>query len=244
MKSGLDNGPYIAEIAALVGDPARANMLSALMDGRALSAGELAFAAHVTPQTASAHLSRLIGAELLKVEKQGRHRHHRLASPVVATMLEGLMQHTTGTGSARFAPTTGPRNEAMRRARTCYDHLAGRLGVAIADALVSRGCIEIDDEGGVITEEGVAFFQGIGIVLPAAGGRTRRWLCRPCLDWSERRPHLAGRLGAAICAHGFEAGWLRRIEGTRAVSITPKGQSAIARVFGIAEIGGGASCAT
>src|SRR5215468_1375855 len=189
----------IAGIAAAIGEPARAAMLTALMDGRALTAAELAGVAGITPQTASGHLSRLIGAELLKVEKQGRHRYHRLASPVVASMLEGLMQHTIGAGSERLAPHTGPRNEAMRRARTCYDHLAGRLGVAIADALVARGCIEIDDEGGVITEAGAAFFHRTGIVLPDAGGRTRRWLCRPCLDWSERRPHLAGRLGAAIC---------------------------------------------
>ena len=226
----------IAGVAATIGEPARAAMLTALLDGRALTAAELAGVAGVTPQTASAHLSRLIGAELVKVEKQGRHRYHRLASAVVARMLEGLGQHTTGAGLERLTPHTGPRDEAMRRARTCYDHLAGKLGVAIADALVGHGYVEIDDEGGVITEEGATFFHRAGIVLPDGGGRTRRWLCRPCLDWSERRPHLAGRLGAAICAHGFEAGWLRRIDGTRAVSITVKGEAAIARVFGIAQL--------
>jgi DNA-binding transcriptional ArsR family regulator len=226
----------IAGVAATIGEPARAAILTALLDGRALTAAELAGVAGVTPQTASAHLSRLIGAELVKVEKQGRHRYHRLASAVVARMLEGLGQHTTGAGLERLTPQTGPRDEAMRRARTCYDHLAGKLGVAIADALVGHGYVEIDDEGGVITEEGATFFHRAGIVPPDGVGRTRRWLCRPCLDWNERRPHLAGRLGAAICAHGFEAGWLRRIDGTRAVSITVKGEAAIARVFGIAQL--------
>jgi DNA-binding transcriptional ArsR family regulator len=128
----------IAGVAATIGEPARAAMLTALLDGRALTAAELAGVAGVTPQTASAHLSRLIGAELVKVEKQGRHRYHRLASAVVARMLEGLGQHTTGAGLERLTPHTGPRDEAMRRARTCYDHLAGKLRVAIADALVGH----------------------------------------------------------------------------------------------------------
>jgi DNA-binding transcriptional ArsR family regulator len=226
----------IAEVASIIGEPARAAMLTVLMDGRALTATELAGVAGITPQTASSHLARLIGAELVTVEKQGRNRYHRLAGPFVAQLLESLMQHTTGGVARQSVPRTGPRDEAMRRARTCYDHLAGRLGVAIADALVARGHVEIDDEAGLITEGGAAFLARIGIALPEAGRRLTRPLCRPCLDWSERRPHLAGRLGAAICTHGFDAGWLRRIDGTRAVSVTPKGQAAMAKIFGIARL--------
>lgn len=223
----------IAEVASVIGEPARAAMLTVLMDGRALTAAELAGVAGITPQTASTHLARLIGAELVAVEKQGRHRYHRLAAPAVARLLETLMQHTTGGVARQRVPRTGPRDEAMRRARTCYDHLAGQLGVAITDALVAQRHVEIDDEAGLITEGGAAFFARIGIALPEA---SRRPLCRPCLDWSERRPHLAGRLGAAICTHGFDAGWLRRIDGTRAVSVTPKGHAAMAKIFGIARI--------
>jgi DNA-binding transcriptional ArsR family regulator len=224
----------IAEVASVIGEPARAAMLAGLMDGRALTAGELAQIAGVTPQTASTHLARLVDADLVKVQRQGRNRYHRLAGPGVARLLEGLMQHATGDAARWRAPRIGPRDEAMRRARTCYDHLAGRLGVAIADALVAQGYVEIDEEAGLITERGTAFFESTGIVLPDPARRSARPLCRPCLDWSERRPHLGGRLGAAICAHGFRTGWLRRVEGTRALSVTPKGQTALRRVFGLA----------
>lgn len=225
----------IAEVAAVVGEPARAAMLAVLMDGRALTASELAGVAGVTPQTASTHLARLITAELVVVERQGRHRYHRLASAGVARMLEGLMQHAAASDWSRRAPRTGPLDEALRQARTCYDHLAGRLGVAIADALIARGHVEIGDEAGLITEEGARFFAGIGIDLPAtdkSGRLVGRPLCRVCLDWSERRPHLAGRLGAALCRHSFDAGWVRRINGSRAVSVTHKGRAMMAKVFG------------
>lgn len=226
----------LAEVAAVVGEPARAAMLTVLMDGRALTASELASVAGITPQTASTHLARLVAAELVAVETQGRHRYHRLANPGVARMLEGLMQHASAGDWARRAPRTGPRDEALRRARTCYDHLAGRLGVAIADALVARGHVEIDDDAGLITETGARFFATIGIKLSGEGKGRRlvsRPVCRMCLDWSERRPHLAGRLGAAVCRHSFDAGWVRRIDGTRAVMVTPNGRAAMAKVFGI-----------
>jgi DNA-binding transcriptional ArsR family regulator len=229
----------IAEVAAVVGDPARAAMLTVLMDDRALTAAELADVAGVTPQTASTHLARLLAADLVVVRKQGRHRYHRLANASVARMLEGLMQHAAGDESEGRRPRTGPRDQALARARTCYDHLAGRLGVALADALVDYGYVEIDDDAGLITNAGARFFARTGILLPDAatpGGRTTRPLCRPCLDWSERRPHLAGRLGAALCSHAFESGWLRRIRGSRAVATTPKGLMAIKRVFGIAQV--------
>src|SRR5262249_41476235 len=153
--------------------------------------------------TASTHLARLVGAELVRVQKQGRNRYHRLAGPGVAQLIEGLMQHATGNGVRTRPLRTGPREEAMRRARTCYDHLAGRLGVAIADALVERGHVELGDDAGVTTDAGVAFFASTGVPFPAAApsstASTTRPLCRPCLDWSERRPHLAGQLGAALC---------------------------------------------
>lgn len=226
----------IAEVAAVVGEPARAAMLIVLMDGRALTASELAGVAGITPQTASTHLARLVSADLVAVETQGRHRYHRLANPGVARMLEGLMQHASASGWTRRAPRTGPRDEALRQARTCYDHLAGRLGVAIADTLVECGHVEIEDDAGLITDKGSRFFAKVGIELPRMGKQGRlvgRPLCRLCLDWSERRSHLAGRLGAALCRHGFDAGWFRRIDGTRALVVTPKGRAALAKKFGV-----------
>jgi len=220
-----------AEIATLAGDPARAVMLHALMDGRALTATELASVAGVTPQTASGHLARLTTAGLLAVEKQGRHRYHRLASPMVAQMLEGIMQVAATLEPSGRKLRTGPRDQALRAARTCYDHLAGRLGVALTDALVAAGHAEIDGDAGAITDSGVAFFDGLGIGLDR--GRRNRVLCRPCLDWSERRPHLAGSVGAALCAHAFEQSWIRRVDGSRAVAVTPKGQQALYASFGV-----------
>jgi DNA-binding transcriptional ArsR family regulator len=225
-----------AEVAALAGDPARAGMLHALMDGRALTASELAQVGGVTPQTASGHLARMATAGLVKVEKQGRHRYHRLASPAVARMMESIMQVASGLDATRPAPVTGPRDAALRAARTCYDHLAGRLGVALADGLVAGGHVELADDAGLVTEDGLALFGRLGIDVAAlsnARGKRARILCRPCLDWSERRPHLAGAVGAALCARSFEEGWIRRIAGTRAVAVTPKGQRLFREVFGM-----------
>jgi DNA-binding transcriptional ArsR family regulator len=226
----MTNGPYIAEIAALVGDPARANMLAALTDGRALSAGELAYAARVTPQTASAHLAKLVEARLLLPQKAGRHRYFRLATPAVARMLEGLMAVAVD-AAPRYRPP-GPRDQAMRLARTCYDHLAGRLGVALADALVARRQIAWDEDGGEVTAEGVRFFGEFGLDLAAAHSR-RRPYCRPCLDWSERRPHLAGALGAALAERCFALHWVERLPDTRAVAITAAGHRGLADTYGI-----------
>lgn len=224
----------LAETAALIGEPARAAMLAALLDGRALSAGELAEAAGIMPQTASAHLAKLTAAGLLAQARQGRHRYHRLAGPQVARLLEGLLE-VSAARPRRVA--TGPRDAAMRQARTCYDHLAGRLGVALADALVARGAIELDADGAAATPAGERFLADFGIAPPSRGGRI---FCRPCLDWSERRPHLAGVLGAALCTRCFELGWIRRRSGSRAVEITPAGQRGLAVRFGIvAERSGG-----
>ena len=165
----------IAELASHLGEPPRAAMLAALMDGRALTATELAGVAGVTPQTASSHLARLTGARLLRVDRQGRHRYHRLATPEVARMLEGVMQLASSRDSARRRPlVVGPRDSALRAARTCYDHLAGQLGVAIADGLVKRGAVELDDDGGFVTERGVEFLRRAGIEARMDGRRSSR----------------------------------------------------------------------
>jgi DNA-binding transcriptional ArsR family regulator len=221
----------LAETAALMGDPARAGMLAALMDGRALTAGELAQVAGIAPQTASGHLARLAAAGLLAVERQGRHRYHRLASPAVARALEGLMALAAATPAPPRQLRTGPRDAALREARTCYDHLAGRLAVAIADAMVAHGQIELEPDGGSVTESGAAFLRDLGVAPRQTA--SRRLFCRPCLDWSERRPHLAGTLGAALCTRCLELGWLRRVPGGRALSITPAGQLGLREAFGV-----------
>lgn len=223
-----------AQTATLIGDPARAVMLQALMDGRALTASELARQAGITPQTASGHLARMVEAGLLAVERQGRHRYHRLASEAVAGLLESIMTLSADLTPARARPVwVGPRDRAMRRARTCYDHLAGEIGVGIADGMLGRGQVEFSADGGALTEAGTDFLSGLGIALPETGRKPARIFCRPCLDWSERRPHIAGAVGAAICARCFELGWVRRIEGSRALSITPMGLRGLKDRFGV-----------
>ncbi len=223
----------LAEIAALVGDPARASMFMALMDGRALTASELARAAGVMPQTASGHLARLAAAGLLAMQRQGRHHYHRLASPAVAHMIESIMEVSQGGGAARRTVVTGPRDKAMRAARTCYDHLAGRLGVLLADRLAERGLIELSPEGGAVTQPGLAFFHDFGVdlaMVPRSGGRV---FCRPCLDWSERRLHVGGTLGAALTARCFALGWIRRNQESRAVTVSPAGERGFRDVFDV-----------
>jgi DNA-binding transcriptional ArsR family regulator len=231
----MTNGMF-AEIAALAGDPARASMLQALMGGRALTAGELANAAGIAPQTASGHLARMTTAGLIAFVKQGRHRYHRLASPAVAVMMESIMQVACDVQLPSKRLMIGPKDEALRTARICYDHLAGVFGVALADALIASGYADLSNEVGVFTDSGLAFLSRLGINagLPATSGRgPARALCRACLDWSERRPHVGGAVGAAICRHSIENGWVRRRDGTRAVSITPKGQWIFREEFGV-----------
>jgi DNA-binding transcriptional ArsR family regulator len=227
-----------AEVASLAGDSTRASMLHALMDGRALTASELAAVAGVTPQTASSHLARMAAADLVHVEKQGRHRYHRLATPAVAQMVESIMQVASGLEARRPPVMTGPRDAALRAARTCYDHLAGQLGVAVTDALLAAGHIALTSDAGFVTDSGVVLFEGLGIEVAAlrtGSGRSARVLCRPCLDWSERRPHLAGAVGAAMCARGFEENWIRRMKSSRAVAVTPKGWRIFRDTIGVRE---------
>lgn len=223
------SGNHIAEIAALLGDPARANMMLALMGGQALTAGELARHAGVSAPTTSGHLARLAEARLVVMRRQGRHRYYRIAAPEIAEVLHALMA-AAGVGPVRHRPV-GPRDAQLRLARSCYDHLAGRLALALADALEAGGLVRLGEEGAAITEAGHAAFAAFGLDL--ATGAVRRPLCRICLDWSERRPHLAGRLGAALLARLLELGWLERMPGTRALRLTAAGEAGLASRFAL-----------
>jgi DNA-binding transcriptional ArsR family regulator len=201
------------------------------MSGRALTAGELAFQAGVTAQTASGHLAKLTRQGLLTLAKQGRHRYFRLASPEIGRMLEGV----TLVAALHAPPRHRPRSaadEALRFARTCYDHLAGTLGVLLTDALTEAGHIELGEEGGTVTQSGEVFLSELGLDL-AAAQRQKRHFCRPCLDWSERRMHLAGAVGAALAKHCLSEAWLVRDRDSRAVLLTPRGRRALAERFAI-----------
>ncbi len=225
----MSAAPQIAEVAALVGDPARANILCALLGGRAVTAAELACAANVSPQTASEHLGKLLAARLLVVMKQGRHRYYRLAGPHVGQMLESIM-NVALTGPPRFQPRS-KTDDALRHARTCYDHLAGVLGVAIADGLIERAFVVLGEEAGEVTPAGAGFLAELGVDLSAARTK-RRVFCRPCLDWTERRPHIGGAVGAAIANRCFELQWIERIKGGRALTVTAAGRRGLTSMFG------------
>jgi DNA-binding transcriptional ArsR family regulator len=208
----------MAAAAALVGDPARANILAALMDCRAHTATELALIAGVAPPTASGHLAKLARARMVGVVAQGRHRYYRLASNDVARMLEAIMTFASErpTNDRRATPRIDP---ALRRARTCYDHIAGEFGVAIADRLVASGAVTLAADSAIVTDGGHRMLRKAGLLLDSSG-RSRRPGCRPCLDWSERRPHLAGVLGSAILDHALRSGLVRRREEGRALDVT------------------------
>jgi DNA-binding transcriptional ArsR family regulator len=233
--ASMDGDVDIAAIAAVLADPRRCRVLAALGDGRALAASVLASEAGVAPSTASEHLARLVGAGLISVEARGRHRYFRLSGPDVADLLEAL---------ARVAPpapvrslTDGTRARAIRAARTCYDHLAGRLGVATMDAMVDRGWLRDGSDqreriGGLaLTESGAEFLESLGIDLD--GLPARRPAIRSCVDWSEQRPHLAGAVGAALATRLIELGWIQRADRTRAVLVTDRGRAAFAEAFGV-----------
>ncbi len=242
----MNGDTNISAIASVLADPGRCRVLAALGDGRALPASMLAAEAGVAPSTASEHLSKLVRAGLLTVERHSRHRYFRLAGPDVADLLEAL---------ARVAPPSpvrslreGTRAHALRSARTCYDHLAGRAGVAVMDALLEREFLEPDhlDEGLApgdrlsspgrairfgVTEKGAVFLEEFGVDLDALP--PRRPAVRYCIDWSEQRPHLAGAVGAALTNRLFDLGWIRRAERSRAVHLTDQGRKGLTDVFGI-----------
>jgi DNA-binding transcriptional ArsR family regulator len=220
----------MVEVAALVGDTTRATMLAALMGGQSLTASELAYLAHVSPATASGHLGKLARANLVAVTSKRRFRYYRLASPLVARMLEGIGLVAALEVPPRYQPRS-VHDEALRFARTCYDHIAGRLGVAIADALVAAGAIVLTPEGGEVTPAGARLLGAFGAELEMTA--TRRIFCRPCLDWSERRYHVAGHVGAEICRRCLELGWIARKRDTRAVRLTPAGAAGLAEAFGL-----------
>jgi DNA-binding transcriptional ArsR family regulator len=226
----MKDGPNIVGIAALIGDHARAEILTALTSGEALTATELAAVAGVTKQTVSGHLAKLLDARLVAVESQGRHRYFRLGGRDVAQLLESLMGVAYRTGAVRLRAS--PREPALRKARVCYDHLAGELGVLVFDGLEQRRVLRPASDGIEVTRSGRRFFAGIGIDTEALATR-RRPLCRACLDWSVRRHHLAGALGAALLDRCYQLGWARRAKGSRVVNFSPSGEKALRERLGL-----------
>jgi DNA-binding transcriptional ArsR family regulator len=230
MTSKDPQAPRLARLAGLFADETRAACLLALLDGRAWTAGELARHAGVAASTLSEHLGRLVAGGLLTEERQGRHRYVRLADARVAQLVEDLAAQV---GPGHVVRPRGLRESsagsAMARGRTCYDHLAGRLGIAVTDSLTTRGLL-IQDTGFALTDAGVRWFEATGITLDRKG---RRPLARACLDWTERRPHLAGVAGAALCRHALDAGWCVRIGSERAVKVTPSGERALQELLGV-----------
>jgi DNA-binding transcriptional ArsR family regulator len=224
----MDATPDIAAVAGLLGDRTRATMLLCLMGGRPLSATELARAARVTKQTGSAHLSRLAAARLVAVENQGRHRYFRLGGADVAALIEHLMGLARRVGAART--DSGPLDPALRKARVCYDHLAGDLGVLIYDSMSQQGLLRVDDTRLTLSEQGHRFCRRLGIDVPSLA-RGRRPVCLACLDWTVRRPHLAGALGAALLSRCFTLGWARPHRATRAVTFSALGERSLRARF-------------
>jgi DNA-binding transcriptional ArsR family regulator len=224
----MKHGPSLAPVAALVGDPARANMLSALLSGKALTASELAEEAGITAQTASSHLSKLENGGLVAAVKQGRHRYFRLSGNDVAEMLETIMGVAARTGAMRTRQ--GPSDPAMREARVCYDHLAGERGVQLYDSLIKKGVIAARGGEIVLTKRGTEFLGTFGIDVDALG-MSRRPLCKGCLDWSQRREHLAGSVGAALLVRLIDLGWAARDRKSRAVLFTRNGEAKFAKTF-------------
>ncbi|MFN3832073.1 MAG: ArsR/SmtB family transcription factor [Allorhizobium sp.] len=217
----MAEGPDIARIAALIGDPARSNMLLALIGGKALTATELAGAAGVTLQTASSHLSKLEVGGLLTQRKQGRHRYYALADLQVGAMIESLMSFSATRGHLRHR--IGPKEPDLRKARICYDHLAGDYGVRMLDSLVEQGAIRAEDEALTLTAAGETMLEARGLDIASLKAK-RRPLCRACLDWSERRTHMAGSLGAALLTHFLDRGLARRVEESRIIRFSPEGE--------------------
>ncbi|GII96445.1 ArsR/SmtB family transcription factor [Sinosporangium siamense] len=221
--------PDLAAVARLLADGTRAGFCLALLDGRAWTVTELARHRGVAVSTATEHLNALVRGGLLAEERQGRHRYVRLADSRVAELIENLAAMAPGRSTPPRSLSATGRRQALAHARTCYDHLAGTVGVAIAEAMTARGLL--DWESGLrLTGDGNAWLGELGIAVPAD---TRRSAVRPCLDWTERRPHLAGAVGAALCRHAFTSGWITRIGATRAVTVTAAGRQAFRHHLGL-----------
>lgn len=221
----MKEGPNISHIAALMGDPARANILTALMSGKALTASELAVEANVTQQTASTHLAKLESGGLLNQRKQGRHKYFSLANDDVAKVLEGLMGLATSAGHLRTR--TGPKDLALRKARVCYNHLAGEMGTRLYDNLIDKGHLKAAGGDLRLTKSGAVMMRAFAIDLDELTN-ARAPLCRECLDWSERRSHLAGSLGRAILTEIEQRGWVKRDRQTRVIRFSTTGERAFA----------------
>ena len=224
----MKEGPYIAHVASLIGDPARSNMLCALMSGKAMTVSELAEEAGVTIQTASSHLSKLDAGGLLRPRKQGRHKYFSFANDEVARVLEGLMN--LAAGSDHLRRRTGPKDAALRRARVCYNHLAGDMGTQLFDSLLGQGHLSLEDDDLRLTDTGAQFATGFQIDLNDLRSK-RTPLCRECLDWSERRSHLAGSLGRAFLSRFEDLSWARRNQKTRVVDFSRRGEKEFARLL-------------
>ena len=222
--------PDIATIAALIGDPARARILLALMGGRALTATELALEADVAASTASSHLARLTQARLIRLTRHGRHRYFEIADASIATLIESLGGVAARDVAAKVS--TGPADPDLRHARVCYDHLAGEVAVALADSLLAAQWLKRCDGAFVVTGAGRSALANLGIGMGKLEA-SHRPMVRTCLDWSERRPHLAGALGAAILAMTLEKGWAQRALVGRAVRFTPAGLEQVRKTFGV-----------
>jgi DNA-binding transcriptional ArsR family regulator len=214
--------PDVSPAAALAGDPARARMLAALMDGQALTATELALEAGVAPSTASSHLGRLVAGGWLGLVRQGRHRYYRLAGANVAAALEALM--AVSRSAPRRSRRPGPAEDGLRRARVCYDHLAGTLGVDLMEGLRRRGVLSGSERRLEVTRTGAGWLLTLGVDVDGLR-RGRRPVARGCLDWSERRYHLAGALGAAVLERFLALRYVRRETGSRALAVSPRGEA-------------------
>lgn len=226
----MKDGPHIARIAALIGDHARAEVLTALMADRAMTATELADVAGVSKATISVHLAKLVDANLIAVDPQGRHRYFRLANRDVAQLLESLMGVAFRSGAVRLRGS--PREPALRKARVCYDHLAGELGVLAFEGLRGQGAFTalLRPRDLQLTEAGRDWFAALGVDVDALATQ-RRCFCRPCLDWGERRHHLAGALGSALLDRVYALGWARRAKDSRVVQFTEPGEYAFRQLF-------------
>ncbi len=226
----MKEGPDIALLGSLIGDPARANILTALMSGKALTATELAIEAGVTVQTTSSHLKKLENAGLLRQRKQGRHRYFALADEDVGSVLESMMGLAAKRGLMRTR--TGPKDGALRKARVCYNHLAGELGVELYDSMIANNWLLENDEEVELTVEGAEFVGKFGIDLNDFT-KSRRPLCKACLDWSSRRTHLAGSLGTAFLDRLYELNWAKRVQGSRVIEFSTKGEKRLRRLLAV-----------